>query len=331
MIIVTGGAGFIGSNFILDYLAQTNEYILNIDKLTYASNPQNLSCLIGDIRYYFVQTDINNYETIKQIFKQYQPRALIHFAAESHVDRSIKSPDEFIHTNINGTFILLKIAQHYWSNLAPKKKLAFRFLYVSTDEIYGTLSLKDTPSTETTPYTPNNPYSASKAAAHCLVRAYYRTYGLPTLITICSNNYGPFQFPDKLIPLTILNALSNKPLIIYGDGQHIRDWLYVSDHCAAIRKILTYAKAGTTYNIGDINQKTNLEVVLTLCDILDSLKPKFQGSYRDQVIFVKDRLGHDRRYAMNHSKLQRQFNWRPIETFETGIIKTVRWYLDKLK
>lgn len=331
MIIVTGGAGFIGSNFILNHFTKQNEHILNIDKLTYASNLQNLSCLKNDMRYHFIQTDINDYSIITKLFKQYQPRVLIHFAAESHVDRSIKNPDEFIHTNINGTFTLLKAAKYYWSNLISKKKSAFRFVYISTDEVYGTLSIQDLPSTETTPYAPNNPYSASKAAANHLVRAYHYTYGLPTIITICCNNYGPFHFPEKLIPLTISNALHGKPLLIYGDGQQIRDWLYVSDHCTAIHKILMYAKAGAVYNIGIYNQKTNLEVIYTLCDTLDSLKPKTKGSYRNQITFVEDRPGHDRRYAIDASKLQNQLNWYPTEKFETGIIKTVRWYLNHPK
>ena len=328
MIFVTGGAGFIGSNFILDFLAGQDEHVLNIDKLTYAGNPYNLTRLEGDERYHFVQADIADREKIAQLFEQHQPRAIIHFAAESHVDRSIHSPGEFIHTNVNGTFSLLEAARAYWSALVGESKTAFRFLHVSTDEVYGTLGPNDPPFSETTPYAPNSPYSASKAASDHLVRAYHHTYGLPTLTTNCSNNYGPYHFPEKLIPLVILNALDGKALPIYGDGQQIRDWLFVSDHCTAIRQVLARGRVGETYNIGGWNEKANLDVVHTLCDILDQQKPKASGSYRDQITFVQDRPGHDRRYAIDARKLEHELGWKPAETFETGIAKTVRWYLD---
>jgi dTDP-glucose 4,6-dehydratase len=328
MIFVTGGAGFIGSNFILDYLSRNNEHVLNIDKLTYAGNPYNLSSLDGDARYHFMQADIADRATIDALFEQYQPRAIVHFAAESHVDRSIHSPGEFIHTNVNGTFTLLEAARAYWSALPAGAREDFRFLHVSTDEVYGTLGPDDAPFSETTPYAPNSPYSASKAASDHLVRAYHHTYGLPTLTTNCSNNYGPYHFPEKLIPLVILNALDGKPLPIYGDGQQIRDWLFVSDHCSAIREVLARGAPGQTYNIGGWNEKANLDVVHTLCDILDELRPKAAGRYRDQITFVQDRPGHDRRYAIDARKLERELGWKPAETFETGIAKTVRWYLD---
>ena len=328
MIFVTGGAGFIGSNFILDYLSRNDEHVLNIDKLTYAGNPYNLSSLDDDPRYHFVQADIADRATIDALFEQHQPRAMLHFAAESHVDRSIHSPGEFIHTNVNGTFTLLEAARAYWSALPAGVREDFRFLHVSTDEVYGTLGPDDAPFSEATPYAPNSPYSASKAASDHLVRAYHHTYGLPTLTTNCSNNYGPYHFPEKLIPLVILNALDGKPLPIYGDGQQIRDWLFVSDHCTAIREVLARGVPGETYNIGGWNEKTNLDVVHTLCDILDELRPKSAGSYRDQITFVQDRPGHDRRYAIDARKLERELGWKPAETFETGIAKTVRWYLD---
>jgi len=328
MIFVTGGAGFIGSNFILDYLARQDESVLNIDKLTYAGNPYNLSSVENDARYHFAQVDITDREKISALFAQHKPRALIHFAAESHVDRSIHSPGEFIHTNINGTFNLLEVARHYWSSLPMEQQQQFRFLHVSTDEVYGTLGAQDAPFSETTPYAPNSPYSASKAASDHLVRAYHHTYALPTLTTNCSNNYGPYHFPEKLIPLVILNALDGKSLPIYGDGQQVRDWLFVSDHCAAIRRVLARGTPGETYNIGGWNEKTNLQVVHTLCDLLDQLSPKASGSYRDQISFVQDRPGHDRRYAIDARKLERELGWKPAETFETGIAKTVRWYLD---
>lgn len=328
MIFVTGGAGFIGSNFILGYLAGQDEHVLNIDKLTYAGNLCNLSSLDRDVRYHFAQADIADHATIAALFEQHRPRAMIHFAAESHVDRSIHSPGAFIHTNINGSFALLEAARHYWMRLPRVQQQTFRFLNVSTDEVYGTLGPHDAPFRETTAYAPNSPYAASKAASDHLARAYYHTYGLPTLTTNCANNYGPYHFPEKLIPLVILNALEGKPLPIYGDGQQIRDWLYVSDHCAAICQVLAHGMPGATYNIGGGNEKTNLDVVYTLCDMLDSLRPKIVGSYRDQIAFVRDRPGHDRRYAIDARKLERELGWKPRETFVTGIAKTVRWYLD---
>ncbi len=327
MIFVTGGAGFIGSNFILDYLSQHDEHVLNIDKLTYAGNPYNLASLENDSRYHFVQADINDSATLKSLFEQHRPRAILHFAAESHVDRSIHSPGDFIHTNVNGTFSLLEVTRQYWSELPAAEKEHFRFLHVSTDEVYGTLGPTDAPFSETTAYAPNSPYSASKAASDHLVRAYHHTYGLPTLTTNCSNNYGPYHFPEKLIPLVILNALDGKSLPIYGDGQQIRDWLFVTDHCTAIRQVLARGIPGETYNIGGWNEKTNLIVVQTLCDLLDRLKPKADGSYRDQITFVQDRPGHDRRYAIDSRKLKCELDWEPVETFETGIEKTVKWYL----
>ncbi|MFL9924144.1 dTDP-glucose 4,6-dehydratase [Herbaspirillum lusitanum] len=330
MLFVTGGAGFIGSNFILDYLSASDgqdDAILNIDKLTYAGNPYNLAGLAKDSRYIFSQTDIGDQTAITQLFQQYRPRAIINFAAESHVDRSIHSPDEFIRTNVNGTFNLLEVARRYRAELAADEQAAFRFLHVSTDEVYGTLGPDDAPFSETRPYAPNSPYSASKAASDHLVRAYHHTYGLPTLTTNCSNNYGPFHFPEKLIPLVITNALDDKPLPIYGDGMQIRDWLFVSDHCTAIRKVLADGKPGETYNIGGWNEKANIDVVNTLCDMLDQLSPKATGSYRDQITFIKDRPGHDRRYAIDAGKIQRELGWRPAETFESGIRKTVEWYL----
>jgi dTDP-glucose 4,6-dehydratase len=329
MIFVTGGAGFIGSNFILDYLAPGGEEaVLNIDKLTYAGNPYNLAALAGDARYLFSQTDICDEQAIPALFARYRPRALLHFAAESHVDRSIASPDAFIRTNVNGTFNLLEAARAYWQTLQGREREDFRFLHVSTDEVYGTLAAQDPPFSETTPYAPNSPYSASKAASDHLVRAYRHTYGLPVLTTNCSNNYGPYHFPEKLIPLVISNALEGKPLPIYGDGMQVRDWLYVGDHCTAIREVLAKGRPGETYNVGGWNEKPNLEVVHTLCDILDQLKPKAAGSYRDQITFVKDRPGHDRRYAIDARKIERELGWKPAETFESGIRKTVAWYLD---
>ncbi|OWY28099.1 dTDP-glucose 4,6-dehydratase [Herbaspirillum robiniae] len=328
MLFVTGGAGFIGSNFILDYLAATqDEALLNIDKLTYAGNPYNLSTLENNPRYRFSQTDICDSTIIAELFTRYRPRAIAHFAAESHVDRSIASPDEFVRTNVNGTFNLLEAARRYWSTLEGKEREEFRFLHVSTDEVYGTLGPRDAPFSEITPYAPNSPYSASKAASDHLVRAYHHTYGLPVLTTNCSNNYGPYHFPEKLIPLVISNALDGKPLPIYGDGMQIRDWLYVKDHCSAIREVLARGTPGETYNVGGWNEKANLDVVHTLCDILDELAPKADGSYRDQISFVKDRPGHDRRYAIDARKIERELGWKPAETFESGIRKTVAWYL----
>jgi len=328
MIFVTGGAGFIGSNFILDWLGDPNaEPVLNIDKLTYAGNPYNLSSVADDPRYAFVQADICDEPGMSALLSRYRPRAILHFAAESHVDRSIHSPDEFIRTNVNGTFNLLNKSLRYWQALPQQDQADFRFLHVSTDEVYGSLEPEDPPFSETTPYAPNSPYSASKAASDHLVRAYHHTYGLPTLTTNCSNNYGPYHFPEKLIPLVISNALSGKPLPIYGDGQQIRDWLYVSDHCAAIRTVLARGQAGQTYNIGGWNEQANLHVVHTLCDTLDELQPRTQGSYRDLITFVKDRPGHDRRYAIDARKLERELGWKPAETFQSGIRKTVEWYL----
>ncbi|HZX29332.1 MAG TPA: dTDP-glucose 4,6-dehydratase [Telluria sp.] len=327
MIFVTGGAGFIGSNFVLDWLAQSDEAVLNFDKLTYAGNLKNLASLRDDPRHVFVRGDICDQDLVLELFRKHEPRAVVNFAAESHVDRSILGPGEFIRTNINGTFALLEAARAYWSEMNEADKSAFRFLHVSTDEVYGTLGPDDAPFTETTAFAPNSPYSASKAASDHLVRAYHHTYGMPMLTTNCSNNYGPYHFPEKLIPLVISNALAGKPLPIYGDGQQVRDWLFVSDHCAAIRRVLEAGVAGETYNVGGWNEKANLDVVHTLCDILDREAPKAQGSYRDQITFVKDRPGHDRRYAIDARKLERELGWKPAETFETGIVKTVKWYL----
>ena len=327
MIFVTGGAGFIGSNFVLDWLAQSDEAVVNVDKLTYAGNLNNLVSLRGDARHEFVQGDIGDTSLFADLLARHQPRAIINVAAESHVDRSIHSPGAFIATNVNGTFALLEAARAYWGGLAPARQAEFRFLHVSTDEVYGTLGPADAPFTETTPYAPNSPYSASKAASDHLVRAYHHTYGLPTLTTNCSNNYGPYHFPEKLIPLVIANARAGKALPIYGDGQQVRDWLYVADHCAAIRRVLAAGRPGEVYNVGGLNEKTNLEVVHTLCDILDELDPKVSGSYRAQITYVADRPGHDRRYAIDASKLVRELGWTPAETFNTGIRKTVEWYL----
>jgi dTDP-glucose 4,6-dehydratase len=329
MILVTGGAGFIGSNFVLDWLAQCDEPVINLDKLTYAGNMNNLQALQNDNRHIFVRGDICDGVLLAGLLAEHKPRAIIHFAAESHVDRSIHGPSEFVTTNVNGTFSLLEAARAYWSNLTAVDKTVFRFLHVSTDEVYGNLGPNDPPFTETTAYAPNSPYSASKAASDHLVRAYHHTYGLPTLTTNCSNNYGPYHFPEKLIPLVISNARVGKRLPIYGDGQQVRDWLYVSDHCAAIRRVLQGGRLGETYNIGGWNEKANLDVVHTLCDILDELDPKASGtSYREQVTFVADRPGHDRRYAIDARKIERELRWKPVETFESGIRKTVQWYLD---
>jgi dTDP-glucose 4,6-dehydratase len=329
MILVTGGAGFIGSNFVLDWLAQNHEPVINLDKLTYAGNPNNLLSLSQDTRHLFVKGDICDGTLVATLLAKHKPRAIVHFAAESHVDRSIHGPGEFISTNINGTFSLLEAARAYWSALPEADKSAFRFLHVSTDEVYGTLGPDDAPFTETTPYAPNSPYSASKAASDHLVRSYHHTYGLPTLTTNCSNNYGPYHFPEKLIPLVIANARAGKSLPIYGDGQQVRDWLYVGDHCAAIRRVLEGGRLGETYNIGGWNEKANLDVVHTLCDILDQLDAKGDGtSYREQITYVVDRPGHDRRYAIDARKVERELGWRPAETFESGIRKTVQWYLE---
>lgn len=331
MIIVTGGAGFIGSNFILDWLKVNNEPVVNIDKLTYAGNLANLSSLADDSRHVFIKADINDKETIGMLLREYQPRAIVHFAAESHVDRSITGPADFIQTNILGTFSLLETAREYYGNLPSEQQKQFRFLHVSTDEVYGSLKSEDPAFAETTAYAPNSPYSASKAASDHLVRAYYHTYGLPVLTTNCSNNYGPYQFTEKLIPQMILNALAGKYLPVYGDGLNVRDWLYVSDHCAAIRCVLEKGVPGEVYNIGGNNEKNNITVVNKICEILDELKPLSLSdktvSYKQYIQFVKDRPGHDQRYAINSSKIQKELGWRPEENFESGLLKTVSWYL----
>ncbi len=329
MILVTGGAGFIGSNFILDWIASERTPVVNLDKLTYAGNLENLAALQGDPRHVFVHGDICDGALVGRLLREHKPRAIVHFAAESHVDRSIHGPADFIETNINGTFRLLEEARAYWQELPQAEKAAFRFLHVSTDEVYGSLGPDDPPFSETTPYAPNSPYSASKAASDHLVRAYHHTYRLPTLTTNCSNNYGAYQFPEKLIPLIILNALNGKPLPIYGDGLNIRDWLHVGDHCTAIRAVLAKGRPGETYNIGGWNEKTNLDVVHTVCAILDELKPNPGIThYSSLITYVKDRPGHDRRYAIDARKIERELGWRPAETFETGMRKTVRWYLE---
>ena len=330
MILITGGAGFIGSNFVLDWLKlPSNEGVINLDKLTYAGNLATLESLKDDPRHIFVRGDIADQDLVKKLLAKHKPRAIVNFAAESHVDRSIHGPAEFIQTNIVGTFNLLECAREYWNGLEGVAKEQFRFHHVSTDEVYGALSPTDPAFSELNSYEPNSPYSASKAASDHLVRAWFHTYGFPVVTTNCSNNYGPYHFPEKLIPLVILNALNGKPLPIYGDGQQIRDWLYVGDHCSAIRKVLDAGKLGETYNIGGWNEKANIEVVNTICHILDELKPRADGkSYVEQITFVKDRPGHDRRYAIDASKVERELGWRPAETFDTGIRKTVQWYLD---
>lgn len=328
-ILVTGGAGFIGSNFILDWLQQTDERVINLDALTYAGNLENLASLAGDARHLFVKGDIGTFDLVSKLLVEHQPRAIVNFAAESHVDRSIHGPEDFIQANIVGTFRLLEAVRVHWCGLQESDRAGFRFLHVSTDEVYGSLSKDDPAFTENNRYAPNSPYSASKAASDHLVRAYHHTYGLPVLTTNCSNNYGPFQFPEKLIPLCIHHALAGKPLPIYGDGQQIRDWLFVQDHCAAIRRVLEVGQVGEVYNIGGWNEKTNLEVVQTICRILDELSPTSGGrSYAEQMIFVDDRPGHDRRYAIDATKIEQELDWKPIESFETGIRQTVSWYLD---
>lgn len=328
LILVTGGAGFIGSNFVLQWVAHESARVVNLDKLTYAGNPQNLESVAEKSNYRFEQGDIVDRQLVSRLLQREQPRAIIHFAAESHVDRSIHGPDDFVRTNVNGTFSLLEEARAYWSSLPETDRQAFRFLHVSTDEVYGSLGPKDPPFRETTAYAPNSPYSASKAASDHLVRAYHHTYGLPTLTTNCSNNYGPYQFPEKLIPLMILNACGGKSLPVYGDGQNVRDWLYVEDHCEAIRTVLAGGRPGETYNIGGCNEKKNLDIVNTICDLLDELRPNDPVvPHRKLLTFVKDRPGHDRRYAMDASKIERELSWRPKETFESGIRKTVNWYL----
>jgi dTDP-glucose 4,6-dehydratase len=326
-ILVTGGAGFIGSNFILRQLGRDSSSIVNLDKLTYAGNLRNLEAVAGDRRYEFVHGEIGDRARVRQLLQNHSPRSIVHFAAESHVDRSIRGPDDFIHTNIEGTFALLEEVRSYFDGLNEKDRGNFRFLHVSTDEVYGSLGASDAPFSESTPYAPNSPYAASKAASDHLVRAYHHTYGLPTLTTNCSNNYGPFQFPEKLIPLMILNARDRKPLPVYGDGQNVRDWLYVEDHCTAIATVLAGGRVGETYNIGGWNEKRNLDIVHLICDLVDEAEGRGDAARRGLITFVKDRPGHDRRYAMDASKIERELGWRPVETFETGIRKTVHWYL----
>jgi len=328
MILVTGGAGFIGANFVLEWLRHSDEPLINLDVLTYAGNPDNLAEVAADPRHVFVRGDIGDRALVDGLLRSHRPRAIVHFAAESHVDRSIHGPEAFIRTNVEGTFVLLESARAYWQTLDAEERETFRFLHVSTDEVYGSLSADEAAFTESTPYAPNSPYSASKAASDHLVRAWHHTYGLPVLTTNCSNNYGPFQFPEKLIPLMIANALSGKRLPIYGDGQNVRDWLYVADHCAAIREVLSRGRLGETYNIGGWNEKPNVEIVHTLCALLDELKPDVVGSYSRLITYVTDRPGHDRRYAIDAGKIERELGWRPGETFESGIRKTVAWYLE---
>jgi dTDP-glucose 4,6-dehydratase len=327
-ILVTGGAGFIGSNFVLDWLAQADEPVVNLDALTYAGNLANLDRLRGDARHLFVRGDICDRPLLDRLLAEHRPRAVLHFAAESHVDRSIHGPGEFIRTNVEGTFALLEAARARWAALPPAEQAGFRFLHVSTDEVYGSLAADAPAFTETHPYEPNSPYSASKAASDHLVRAWHHTYGLPVLTTNCSNNYGPYQFPEKLIPLTIVNALAAKPLPVYGDGRQIRDWLYVGDHCSAIRTVLAQGKVGETYNIGGWNEQANIDIVRTVCALLDELRPDPAGPHDRLITHVKDRPGHDRRYAIDARKIERELGWRPAETFATGIRKTVQWYLD---
>jgi dTDP-glucose 4,6-dehydratase len=328
MILVTGGAGFIGSNFVLDWLAQSDEPVLNLDALTYAGNRDNLSALETDGRHHFVQGDIVDGALLDRLFATFRPRAVVHFAAESHVDRSIHGPAAFVRTNVEGTFALLEAARRHWSAAPVPEHAAFRFLHVSTDEVYGSLLPGEPPFSEAHAYAPNSPYAATKAAADHLVRAWHHSFGLPVLTTNCSNNYGPLHFPEKLIPLMIVNALAGRPLPVYGDGQQVRDWLYVKDHCAAIREVLARGGVGETYNVGGWNEKANLEIVRAVCALLDELQPSADGSYLRLVTHVADRPGHDRRYAIDARKIERELGWRPAETFETGLRKTVRWYLD---
>jgi dTDP-glucose 4,6-dehydratase len=328
LILVTGGAGFIGSNFILQQMQDESVSILNLDKLTYAGNLHNLDSIALHRRYEFIHGDIGDRDLIRQLLEKHKPCAIVHFAAESHVDRSIRGPEDFIRTNVDGTFALLEETRAYWSALLEEGRNRFRFLHVSTDEVYGSLGPKDPPFCETTQYAPNSPYAASKAASDHLVRAYHHTYGLPTLTTNCSNNYGPFQFPEKLIPLMILNARDGKPLPVYGDGKNVRDWLFVEDHCAAIATVLRGGKPGEVYNIGGWNEKPNIEIVETICDLVDEMAPRSGESRRSLITFVKDRPGHDRRYAMDARKIDRELGWKPKATFESGIRKTVRWYLE---
>ncbi|MBL4567403.1 MAG: dTDP-glucose 4,6-dehydratase [Porticoccus sp.] len=329
MIFVTGGAGFIGANFVMDWLRQNDEHIVNIDTLTYAGNLESLSSLQGDTRHIFVKGDIGDTTLISKLLEKHQPRAVLNFAAESHVDRSIHGPEAFVQTNVVGTFHLLESVRTYWGKLKEGSKTNFRFLHVSTDEVYGSLTKDEPAFSETHRYEPNSPYSASKAASDHLVRSYHHTYGLPVLTTNCSNNYGPYHFPEKLIPLVIVNALAGKILPIYGDGQQIRDWLFVTDHCSAIRRVLEAGTLGETYNVGGWNEKANLDIVHTVCALLDELRPQQDGNkYCKQIAFVADRPGHDQRYAIDAQKIERELGWKPAETFETGIRKTVQWYLD---
>jgi dTDP-glucose 4,6-dehydratase len=331
-MVVTGGAGFIGANFVLSWLQSNGSLVVNLDLLTYAGNPANLDSLRGDARYALVQGDLCDAELVGSLLREHRPRAIVHFAAESHVDRSIVAPDAFIRTNVHGTFTLLEQAKAYWNGLDDADRRAFRFVHVSTDEVYGTLGPQDPAFAETTPYAPNSPYAASKAASDHLVRAYHHTFGLPTLTTNCSNNYGPFQFPEKLIPLMILNALEGKPLPVYGDGGNVRDWLYVEDHCAAIGAVLERGRVGETYNIGGNSERKNLDVVGTICDLVDEMSPDGKpGSRRKLITFVKDRPGHDRRYAIDATKIARELGWQPAEQFESGLRRTVRWYLDHME
>ncbi|THF60222.1 dTDP-glucose 4,6-dehydratase [Pseudothauera rhizosphaerae] len=328
MILVTGGAGFIGANFVLDWLAASDEPVLNLDALTYAGNLENLARLQGDARHVFVHGDICDRALVDRLLAEYRPRAIVHFAAESHVDRSIHGPAAFVRTNVEGSFTLLEAARAYWSALEGEAREGFRFLHVSTDEVYGSLGPADPPFAETKAYEPNSPYSASKAASDHLVRAWHHTYGLPVLTTNCSNNYGPCQFPEKLIPLVIANALAGRPLPIYGDGMNVRDWLYVGDHCAAVREVLASGRPGETYNVGGWNEMPNIEIVRTICALLDELRPDPAGAHERLITFVADRPGHDRRYAIDARKIERELGWRPAETFATGIRRTVAWYLD---
>ena len=328
-VLITGGAGFIGANFVLDWVANSDEKIVNLDKLTYAGNLESLASLKKNPQYVFVQGDIGDAALLPQLLAEHQPRAVLNFAAESHVDRSIHGPGEFIETNIVGTFRLLESVRGYWHGLSAEAQSQFRFLHVSTDEVYGSLAPQDPAFTEHHPYEPNSPYSASKAASDHLVRAWHHTYGLPVVTTNCSNNYGPLHFPEKLIPLMIVNALAGKPLPVYGDGMQVRDWLYVKDHCSAIRRVLEGGRLGETYNVGGWNEKPNIEIVKTVCALLDELRPRADGaSYTTQISYVKDRPGHDRRYAIDARKLEKELGWKPAETFETGIRKTVAWYLE---
>lgn len=328
MILVTGGAGFIGANFVLDWLATQDEPVLNLDALTYAGNLENLATLAGDDRHHFIHGDICDRTLVDRLLAEHRPRAIVHFAAESHVDRSIHGPGAFVRTNVEGTFTLLEAARAWWGSLGVEEAAAFRFLHVSTDEVYGSLGPNDPAFAETKAYEPNSPYSASKAASDHLVRAWHHTYGLPVLTTNCSNNYGPYQFPEKLIPLTIANALAGRPLPIYGDGRNVRDWLYVGDHCSAVREVLARGRVGETYNVGGWNEQPNIDIVNIICGLLDELRPDPAGPYARLITFVKDRPGHDRRYAIDARKIERELGWRPAETFASGIRRTVQWYLE---